>query len=1188
MAEQAENAENPGGRRYLLATAVTTFGRWRDWDLPGLAAAREDIVRLFTERLRYQLFLGLGLNPSKAELEDQLKKVCRSPDLTAEDCVAVYIGTHGDPGEGPHGHRLLMQDTVHGDISGTSVSTESLAADMLRGTKVRNLLLMFDCCYAARGGNALMAAAHTEANLAGMGEPDRTVVVMNSARVGDVARPGVFPARLRAAVEDRATAGHGPEYLMINTLVDRMNANCGPGEQQCRAFGDLHSTRFFPNPRYDPELTGLDLHMQHVRERKRQQEERQLEYQKHLRPKAKASPDSDGGWWFEGRQQAQDDIAEWLRNPSPDRPLLAITADPGSGKSALLGMVASVTDAQHRPAVPLRRLGLSADTFAVGSVDTVIYAKNQQSGQVLQGIAAAAGVEAKTVRQLIDRLRDRERPLTVIVDALDESAAPYELCENLLLNLAIHSHGRVRLIVGTRPHLLPVFKLSRQSAENVIDLDAEKYADFKALKNYALQGLRDSSPDSPYASDSVPTATAAAVAEAIARAAGHSFLVARMTSLRLASDPVIPDPHDSRWRAALPRHAGRAMRTDLERLGDQRQRAIDLLRPLAHHEGQGLPFEDIWPRLASELSSTPYSEDDIRWLMKAAGSYVVDTVEDGGSVYSLYHEALGEWLREQDDLDPAAIHAAFTRVLHSRLRRTVDGTDWAGASAYTRKYIAAHAVRSESEPQGDRQPQWLSNRHRGEAVGHAAPVPSPPGSTAPDRGSRLEQLLADPEFLVHADPAVLLPLVDPQRMGSPITRRQARVYRAAVSRLRTSDGRTRRQLLAFTGAQHGMPSLVAALIDPPAEPPLTLRPRWATGGRGRPGHDGRVYDVTTVRLATGDALVSCGEDAEVRVWDLRTGALLRVLTGPDDAIYEIETTEVSGRPVIAAVGGDPTVWLWDAETGDALHVLSGHTERVTSVVCSEVEPGRPLLITGGDDHTVMVWDPQHGEEVHSLISHAYPIWRIGVCQSAPTVCVTTSSDGTAIAWDVTTGEELHVLEGHNDYVDRVVCAVSERGEHLAATTSLDAEIRVWDLARGTGRALPGRFSADTFGLALTSLPGPVTAVSADLDGNAALWDLERGVRVRALRGHRAGEFTSVSACRMRGRDIAMASGDSVVPVWDLASGQCLDNIAFPEETYVCTVPETGTVVGRVDSDVYVLDVDWRTADAGSHGSHGSR
>ncbi|MET9459956.1 hypothetical protein ABZY05_33540 [Streptomyces canus] len=123
------------------------------------------------------------------------------------------------------------------------------------------------------------------------------------------------------------------------------------------------------------------------------------------------------------------------------------------------------------------------------------------------------------------------------------------------------------------------------------------------------------------------------VAQAVADAAGTSFLVARFAAYTLASDTaVVTDPHSPRWRARLPRRAGQAMRDDLaRRLGPNAQRATDLLRPLAYAEGQGLPWEDIWAPLASAVSGHTYTDEDLLWLRHHAGSYVVEATENGRS-----------------------------------------------------------------------------------------------------------------------------------------------------------------------------------------------------------------------------------------------------------------------------------------------------------------------------------------------------------------------------------------------------------------------------------------------------------------------------------------------------------------------------------------------------------------------------
>ncbi|MFD7916761.1 hypothetical protein ACFV30_39740 [Streptomyces sp. NPDC059752] len=104
------------------------------------------------------------------------------------------------------------------------------------------------------------------------------------------------------------------------------------------------------------------------------------------------------------------------------------------------------------------------------------------------------------------------------------------------------------------------------------------------------------------------------------------------------------------------------MREDLQqRLGDQAERATDLLLPLAYAQGQGLPWEDIWAPLVTEIAGRTRTDVDLLWLRREAGSYVVEATENDRSAYRLYHEAMAEHLRE--NTDDRAVHAAYVRVL---------------------------------------------------------------------------------------------------------------------------------------------------------------------------------------------------------------------------------------------------------------------------------------------------------------------------------------------------------------------------------------------------------------------------------------------------------------------------------------------------------------------------------------------
>ena len=202
------------------------------------------------------------------------------------------------------------------------------------------------------------------------------------------------------------------------------------------------------------------------------------------------------GWWFTGRHQALTEIADWLRVPDPARPGLVVTGGPGSGKTAVLGLVSTLADPERRRSVPLDTLNLPAAAIPpVDGLDVTIYAGALSTDQVLAGLAAAAHVQVESVADLAAGLAGRSTPFTALIDALDEATDPRHLVTRLLTPLLEHGNGRIRLLLGSRPHLLP---LLGRSVGNPIGLDDDRYADEQALTAYTVRGLLEATTDSPY------------------------------------------------------------------------------------------------------------------------------------------------------------------------------------------------------------------------------------------------------------------------------------------------------------------------------------------------------------------------------------------------------------------------------------------------------------------------------------------------------------------------------------------------------------------------------------------------------------------------------------------------------------------------------------------------------------------
>lgn len=598
----------------------------------------------------------------------------------------------------------------------------------------------------------------------------------------------------------------------------------------------------------------------------------------------------------------------------------------------------------------------------------------------------------------------------------------------------------------------------------MIDLDSPRYADREALLAYTMRSLLQSRSSSPYRS--ADPLLLRGVAQAVADAADTSFLVAHFAAYTLASaDTVVADPHDPRWRASLPLHAGQAMRDDLtRRLGPDAQRATDLLRPLAYAEGRGLPWEDIWAPLASAVSGSTYTDEDLLWLRHHAGSYVVEATESGRSAYRLYHQVLTDYLRE--DIDATEVHSAFVDVLAGCVPYRGDATrDWSRAHPYTLSHLAAHAA----------------------AAG------------------RFDGLLSNTEYLVHADPHSLTPHLR-QASGRQV-RLTAAVYRNSFDLHADASVSVRRSILTLNAARAGATTLLEQLNR--CAPASEWVPVWATGNdftqalrTSLTGLDSWVMGMTCSVLGDGSvALISGGREG-VSLWDLATGRRIgKPLTDPLYAVGSMACTVLDGRP-IAVIGGGTnaggsTVTMWDLTSGRRIGEFVHGPGPVLALACTVLD-GQPVAVIGGD--TVTVWDLASGHRVGRSVTPTVGNWSSQVHTLACTMLgdrAIAVVGGPALSMlDLTNAHRIgepYVQEGQR--VHAVACTYLD-GRAIAVIGGRDlftGTVFVWDLASGRRIGQLEEFDGRVNSVGCTILNGQPIAVtgttSASGTGHARVWDL---------------------------------------------------------------------------------------------------
>jgi WD40 repeat protein len=297
------------------------------------------------------------------------------------------------------------------------------------------------------------------------------------------------------------------------------------------------------------------------------------------------------------------------------------------------------------------------------------------------------------------------------------------------------------------------------------------------------------------------------------------------------------------------------------------------------------------------------------------------------------------------------------------------------------------------------------------------------------------------------------------------------------------------------------------------------------------GHD--VFAVCIAIHPSGLKIAVGGcPEGTVKIWDLVTGRLLRILNGHTKDLWSVEYSPDGTH--FASGGMDNTVRLWDGATGEPRHTLT-HSGGVT---CLAFSPDSRLVVSGSGDQTVKIWDAESGalfRELHGHVGRSVETSGVVGVSFSPDgkFLAAASRDQTVKIYEVSTSQELHTLREHTDRANSVAelsHAVAFSPDGSIVATSCHNAIRIWDWKAGKLlKTWPGHegqikalvFSSDSQLLA-----------SGGADQGLRLWNVTTGTEIACLRGHTS-DIWSI-AFHPNGRELYSSSGsENLIRVWDI-------------------------------------------------------
>ncbi|NEB94927.1 hypothetical protein [Streptomyces bauhiniae] len=1117
----------------------------------------------------------------------------------SSEALIVHFAGHGIPGAGTHPLFLASSKTTRDNVPWTAPQVSTWLGEVESLPTGPSVLLLLDVCGAGR--------PVVQQLLDGVRAEDRRAWIIAACAPDEKTYRARFTGATAAVLErlrkGRLDLSPAVEHVPVETLareIDRELAKSAAVEgiaaqsvlRTAHAEARTPVPPFLHNPSYretpggqfrqamanglwqfaaavDPGLDPL-----------------------HFISRASGAPEQQGGLpacFFTGRVDQLKALKQWLEDDGAPS-LLVVTGSPGSGKSALLGVVSCLAHPQLREVTGQIAAVVDRDGRPELMPDlAAVHARQRGPSEVLSSLATQLGLGEEpsrgwTTSAVLNRITEqRENPVTLVVDALDEASLDKTLLNEVLIPLASARRRPdekepeknlvlCRVLIGTRPWLDRYGQLFDALADprqliNLDDIPAEQR--ISELDDYLCDVLAASKLYSGVGVAALRKATAAAVA---ARLGKHhdrgAFLLASLFAHYLVhQDTALPV---ELVMARIPAHLPGMLDLHLEVLRREHPAMPAILAAIAHGYGQGMPLEVIESVTAAFLpvDAARPDVDDIRTALQAASFYLrFDTDIDGQRLYRFYHQSLVDHLRRGN------IHIS-RRFLCDRVLDTVPGAGelasrrFGLALPYVLRHVAQHA--------------WDAQM--------------------------LDGLMLSASFLIHCDPLLLREHLSTRTLRAQIA---AIITDSALSPLH--EPWQRRQWLRNTAEVWGETWLVDALDaieESTAEPPLhrALEFRWGTADRPEFDYGPRQVDeVSLIRHADRWLAVLNDFQEGVHVWDVRMGVHLYTLNlSEGHALTSLCTRQGSEGPLAAAGTDEGQIYVWDLDTGmlksevrtDASSVvavalvrwadselvvacgggevvaydLSG--QRVASLdllgtwltsleaaggvddlwepdqdvegydctaVATTVLDGIPVFVAGAVDGSLHVWETG-GRRHRTWSGGTGRIYSLGLLDgSGGPFVVTFGEDGTRL-WDLRIGQ--HRLLS-TDRGEEAVLLLEENGSPCLAYFSQASGLFLRDLASGAVVADPFCVLPEgILGIEALAIAGPhLSAVGSTTYGPEFLSqaDSDHGRVLHTQAGHDT-DVEMVAVGEVGGSDFIPAisvDADGIFLAWDAAAGSLL-------------------------------------------------
>jgi U3 small nucleolar RNA-associated protein 15 len=187
----------------------------------------------------------------------------------------------------------------------------------------------------------------------------------------------------------------------------------------------------------------------------------------------------------------------------------------------------------------------------------------------------------------------------------------------------------------------------------------------------------------------------------------------------------------------------------------------------------------------------------------------------------------------------------------------------------------------------------------------------------------------------------------------------------------------------------------------------------------------------------GRVLVGGDETGAIQVFDVNSRAILKTWKECKQPVWTTKWSLTETTSLMSCCD-DATVRLWDLPSQESVTVFRGHHDYVR---CGEFMPGQAsnLVVSGSYDQTIRLWDARIPEKAVMTFKHVAAVESVLSMPSGTTILA--SADNQIAVLDVIAGRPLHMIKNHQKTVTAL--SLASNGSRLVSG-GLDGHMKVFE------------------------------------------------------------------------------------------------------------------------------------------------